>query len=99
MMTMATPLRIPIENHLRRDGAPRDWRDQPVGGFAGPVAPDARIGTFADGSLVRADGAGTFAGSAAAQRMGSFADTRRDVPRVAPGDEPSASQERVAIAA
>jgi hypothetical protein len=83
-----------------------DWRDLPTGGFAGPVARDARIGTFADGALVRAQGAGTFAGSAAAQRVGSFADTRRAVPaaglRAVPAarrDEQAQARQELAAAA
>jgi hypothetical protein len=75
-----------------------DWRYRPTGGFAGPVARDARIGTFADVALVRAQGAGTFAGSAAAQRVGSFADTRRAVPAAVLAAVPSARRDERAQA-
>jgi hypothetical protein len=59
--------------------APRDIRREPVGGFAGPVAPDARIGTYGGRVLQRRQGAGSFAGDPDQQRQGSFADTDRVV--------------------
>jgi hypothetical protein len=59
--------------------APRDIRREPVGGFAGPVAPDAPIGTYGRRVLQRRQGAGSFAGDPDQQRQGSFADTDRVV--------------------
>jgi hypothetical protein len=59
--------------------APRDIRREPVGGFAGPVAPDAPIGTYGGRVLQRRQGAGSFAGDPDHQRQGSFADTDRVV--------------------
>ena len=59
--------------------APRDIRREPVGGFAGPVAPAARIGTYGSRGLQRRQGAGSFAGDPDQQRQGSFADTDRVV--------------------
>jgi len=59
--------------------APRDIRHEPVGGFAGPVAPDAPIGTYGGRVLQRRQGAGSFAGDPDQQRQGSFADTDRVV--------------------
>jgi hypothetical protein len=59
--------------------APRDIRHEPVGGFAGPVAPDAPIGTYGGRVLQRRQGAGSFAGDPDRQRQGSFADTDRVV--------------------
>ena len=59
--------------------APRDIRHEPVGGFAGPVAPDAPIGTYGGRALQRRQGAGSFAGDPDQQRQGSFADTDRVV--------------------
>jgi hypothetical protein len=59
--------------------APRDIRHEPVGGFAGPVAPDAPIGTYGGRVVQRRRGAGSFAGDPDQQRQGSFADTDRDV--------------------
>jgi hypothetical protein len=59
--------------------APRDIRDEPVGGFAGPVAPDAPVGTYGGRVLQRRQGAGSFAGDADQRRQGSFADTDRVV--------------------
>ena len=56
-----------------------DVRHEIVGGFAGPVPPDARVGTFASVPRLRGQGKGPFAGDADARRQGSFADTDRDV--------------------
>jgi hypothetical protein len=58
-----------------------DIRREPVGGFAGPVGPDAPVGTFA-GTGRRSDDAGSFAtgsvaGDARGQRQGSFGDVER----------------------
>jgi hypothetical protein len=58
---------------------PRDIRQEPVGGFAGPVAPDAPIGTYGGRLVQRRQGAGSFAGDPDQQRQGSFADTDRVV--------------------
>jgi hypothetical protein len=52
-----------------------DVRREPVGGFAGPVAPNAPIGTYGDRQVPRRQGAGGFAGDPDRQRQGSFADT------------------------
>jgi hypothetical protein len=59
--------------------APRDIRREPVGGFAGPVAPDAPIGTYGGRAIQRRHGAGSFAGDPDQQRQGSIADTDRVV--------------------
>ena len=59
--------------------APRDIRHEPVGGFAGPVAPDAPIGIYGGRVVQRRQGAGSFAGDPDLQRQGSFADTDRVV--------------------
>jgi hypothetical protein len=59
--------------------APRDIRREPVGGFAGPVAPDALIGSYGGRAVERRHGAGSFAGDPDQQRQGSFADTDRVV--------------------
>jgi hypothetical protein len=56
---------------------PGDVRRERVGGFAGPIGPDAPVGTFGDRPVLRSQGAGTFAGDADHQRQGSFADTDR----------------------
>jgi hypothetical protein len=56
-----------------------DVRSEPVGSFAGTLAPDAPVGTFAGGVRLRCQGNGTFAGSADRQRQGCFADVDRDV--------------------
>ncbi|HYZ28450.1 MAG TPA: hypothetical protein VE570_05280 [Thermoleophilaceae bacterium] len=58
---------------------PGDVRNEIAGGFAGPVAPDAPVGTFANICVRRCEGRGTFAGDPERQRRGSFADTCRDV--------------------
>ena len=62
---------------LLAGSAPRDIRREPVGGFAGPLAPDAPIGTYGGRVLQRRRGAGSFAGDPDQHRQGSFADTDR----------------------
>jgi hypothetical protein len=57
--------------------APRDIRGEPVGGFAGPVAPGDPVGTFGGRVVQRRQGAGSFAGDPDQQRQGSFADADR----------------------
>jgi hypothetical protein len=64
---------------LLAGNAARDIRHEPIGGFAGPVAPDAPIGTYGDRVLQRRQGTGSFAGDPDQQRQGSFADTDRVV--------------------
>ena len=51
-----------------------DTRQQPVGGYAGPLGHDAQVGTFGGGVARRRHGAGGFAGDRHQQRQGSFAD-------------------------
>jgi hypothetical protein len=58
-----------------------DIRREPVGGFAGPVGPDAPVGNFA-GTGRRSDdvgsfATGSFAGDAQQMRQGSFGDVER----------------------
>jgi hypothetical protein len=85
---------------------PGDVRREPVGGFAGPVAPATPVGTFGDRRVLRRQGAGSFAGDPARQRQGSFADTNRFVivtydvdVRETVASEARAQPERVARAA
>jgi hypothetical protein len=59
--------------------APRDIRGEPVGGFAGRVAPDAPVGTYGGRVLQRRQGAGGFAGDPDQQRQGSFENADRVV--------------------
>jgi hypothetical protein len=59
-----------------------DIRREPVGGFAGPVAPGAPVGNFAGRTGRRSDDAGSFAigsfaGDAHQLRQGSFGDVER----------------------
>ena len=63
--------------HLLTGNGLHDVRTEVVGGFGGPVAPDAPVGTFANVPVPRRSGAGTFAGDADRQRQGSFADVDR----------------------
>jgi hypothetical protein len=56
-----------------------DVREEPVGGFARAVGPDAPVGTFANVRRLRRQGAGSFVGDSDRQRQGSFADADRDV--------------------
>src|SRR3954470_15299591 len=57
----------------------RDVRHQRVGGFAGPIAPHALVGSFGNVPQLRAHGAGAFAGDAARRRQGSFSDAHRTI--------------------
>ena len=58
-------------------------RDEPVGGFAGPVAPDAPIGNYGGVARRRGQATGSFATGSIRnpdrQREGSFADAERVV--------------------
>ncbi|MEO8688807.1 MAG: hypothetical protein ABI611_11390 [Solirubrobacteraceae bacterium] len=65
--------------HLLIGRPAHDTRRERGGGFAGPVAPDAPVGTFGNTRRLRRQGTGTFAGDADGQRQGSFADTNPDV--------------------
>jgi hypothetical protein len=56
-----------------------DVRREPVGAFAGTLAPDAPVGTFANVTRLRRQGTGSFAGDPDRQRRGCFADAERDV--------------------
>jgi hypothetical protein len=60
-------------------GAPlHDVRTEPVGEFAGPVGPDAPVGSFAGGAHARSAPEGSFASSGPSGRIGTFADADRD---------------------
>ncbi|HYZ28282.1 MAG TPA: hypothetical protein VE570_04435 [Thermoleophilaceae bacterium] len=57
---------------------PHDVREEPEGAFGGELPPEHAVGEFAGPPGESDEGAGTFAGSAAAQRGGSFADADRE---------------------
>ena len=79
----------PVASDPAATGSPlRDLRWEPKGGFAGPIAPDAAVGTFGGGVRRFRDGVGGFAGDADGRRQGSFADV--DGPRAAPYELPEA---------
>jgi hypothetical protein len=59
--------------------AVHDTRWKPVGGFAGPLAPDDLVRSYANRLPQRRRGCGSFAGDADEMRQGSFADTDRVV--------------------
>jgi hypothetical protein len=68
---------VPGDRILVLMGEPeRDARAQEMGAFAGAVATDAPVGGFAGAA---GEGMGTFAGDAASQRGGSFADADREI--------------------
>jgi hypothetical protein len=56
-----------------------DPRRERVGGFAGPVAPDDSVESFANRSGERRRGCGSLAGELDGHRQGRFADTNRVV--------------------
>jgi hypothetical protein len=58
---------------------PHDVRREPVGQFAGMLAPDAPVGTFGGATRLRRQGRGAFAGRPDDQRVGSFGDVDREV--------------------
>jgi hypothetical protein len=51
-----------------------DVRSEPVGGWAGPVEPDAPVGKYAGPPRRRRQAAGGWAGEPDRQRQGTFAD-------------------------
>jgi len=55
-----------------------DVRSEPVGGWAGPIGPDAPVGKFAGPPRRRRQAAGGWAGEPDRQRQGSFADAEAD---------------------
>jgi hypothetical protein len=59
----------------RRGGGLHDVREEPVGGFAGPVGPGAPVGSYGNVRRLRRQGRGTYAGDADRQRQGTFADS------------------------
>ena len=59
---------------LTRGPDGHDVRDEPVGGFAGQVAPEAPFGKYAGPARRRRQAAGGWAGDPDRQRQGSFAD-------------------------
>jgi hypothetical protein len=64
----------PTETVTRDGTAQHDVREEPVGGFACTLPPEAPVGTYGNVRRMRRQGAGTFAGDADRQRQGSFAD-------------------------
>ena len=56
-----------------------DTRREPAGGFAGPIGPDAPVGTYSGRVRRRSQATGSFAGDPDRQRHGSFADVERVV--------------------
>lgn len=64
----------PSDIRLLMSRGMHDVRAEAVGGFAGAVDPNARVGTYAGRTHLRRQGAGAFAGDPDQQRQGSFAD-------------------------
>ena len=56
-----------------------DISQEPVGGWAGPVLPDAPVGTFGNVPRPRSQAAGCWAGDPDCQRQGFFGDIDREV--------------------
>ncbi|MGH2715108.1 MAG: hypothetical protein ACRDM7_14690 [Thermoleophilaceae bacterium] len=75
---------IPGEGVRVLTGEPqRDTREEQMGEFGGPTAPDAPVGEFAGGSHPQGHERGHFAGGE--QRGGSFADADREQVVTYPG--------------
>lgn len=69
---------VPHHNIRLLIGHPlHDIRHEPVGGFGGPVGPDAPVGRFSGPAGARWRAAGGFYGNPDQQRQGSFADVDR----------------------
>jgi hypothetical protein len=62
-----------------------DVRSEPVGGWAGPVGPEAPVGKFAGPPRRRRQAAGGWAGVPDRQRQGSFADAEPMSSGLGPG--------------
>ena len=73
----------PRDIRLLKSRPLQNVRDELVGGFAGPVAPDAPVGNYGGVTRRRAQATGSFATGSARdpdrQREGSFADAERVV--------------------
>jgi hypothetical protein len=69
---------------LLTGGTEHDIRREPVGGFAGPIEPGARVGNYGGALRRRRQSRGAWAGDPD-HRQGSFADTDRDVIATADG--------------
>jgi hypothetical protein len=70
---------------LLTGGVEHDIRREPVGGFAGPIVPEARVGNYGGAVRARRQGRGAYAGDPDGQRQGSYADTDRDLIESADG--------------
>jgi hypothetical protein len=68
-----------VDVRLLVGSALHDVRREPVGGFAGPVGPDAPLGTYGGTVVRRSQAAGGFSGDPDRQRQGSYADADRIV--------------------
>jgi hypothetical protein len=74
----------PGDIRLLTSRPPRDIRGEPVGGFAGPIGPNAPVGSYASVPRRRGQDVGSFATGGFAdhpdsRREGSFADAERVV--------------------
>jgi hypothetical protein len=78
VQSVAAPRTSPTTIPPLTDPSLRDVRREPVGGFAGPVAPNAPVGSFGNVRRRRWQGKGAFAGDPDRQRQGSFGDVDRD---------------------
>jgi hypothetical protein len=66
---------VPASDIRLLTGRPvHDVRREPVGGFAGPVAPEAPVGKYAGRARLRRQAAGGWAGNPDRERQGTFGD-------------------------
>lgn len=80
---------------LLTGGMLHDIRREPVGSFAGTIAPETRVGNYGNALRLRRQGRGAYAGDPDAQRQGSFADTDGDLIESADGQRHAANDEAV----
>lgn len=78
VQSLPAPRTSPATMPPPTDPSLHDVRREPVGGFAGPVAPNAPVGSFGNVRRRRWQGKGAFAGDPDRQRQGSFGDVDPD---------------------
>lgn len=83
--------------HIRvlTGGVLHDIRREPVGSFAGTIAPDTPVGNYGNALRLRRQGRGAYAGDPDTQRQGSFADTDGDLVETADGHRHAADDDTV----
>ena len=82
--------------HLLTGCREHDVRREPMGRFAGSIAPDEQVGTYGDSPRLRSQAKGGWAGHPDEHRQGTFADTDLDVIVTGEGSSQSSGDGAVA---